>query len=831
VTVILLLTLVLLGQAAPQAAVTGLPPLAGRPVADALRAVGARGLTIVFADDLVRPDMLVRSAPRGATLADVVEEILAPYGLTTRRRADGALVVVLRFETAVDVASSQREAPARQASAVPAIQVRETPGGLENVFHTLQLLPGVTGTSDFGSRQSVRGGGPDENLIVMDDIELHNPYRLFGLVSGVNPDTVQRFELFSGAFSAKYGDRLSSLLQIETRDGRRDKRLQGSINVSLTDANIVLEGALPKQRGSWLLTTRRTYYDLVAGRLSSEVRRYPSFTDVQAKLAWQLPAHWHVTVHALGSRESTDARPNEQAGTTAADFDGAALARTRTSMAAATLERPFGRRAVFRSTASASALTDTFELKANTCIDALRTNTPEPIGLCLIPPTVGHAVHVRDWTLRNTMTSAIGTHHVVDAGAQVRKAKSRLSLAAVGDNFPAISLPGLGMLSIGHLPWHLDNEPFESSVDGDAISGWLEDRFRASSRLQFVPGLRADYVASTGETLVAPRFAASLGLGAKTRLTGAAGVHYQSPGYDKAFLGGGAFALNLSSPQAAALRSERAAQGVIGIERDFARGLGVRVEAYARRLDRLIVGRIESESERAQRVATYHPQFDRGFLGDIPVDPLITSVPANDGSGHAAGVEVLATRKAGAADTRLTGWLSYTYANADRRVYGLVYPFDYDRRHAASAVAQFRVSPRLTASAAVQAASGLPLTLPAGARVAALPGNTPGGRPIVFPFETIYGPVYALDYGAMSRINAARLPATARLDVRATFGPRDAAGHWTFYVDVINVTNRRSQLSVFSQLGYNPLGPRPVVSNTFGGGFPILPTFGIRRRF
>jgi hypothetical protein len=62
-------------------------------------------------------------------------------------------------------------------------------------------------------------------------------------------------------------------------------------------------------------------------------------------------------------------------------------------------------------------------------------------------------------------------------------------------------------------------------------------------------------------------------------------------------------------------------------------------------------------------------------------------------------------------------------------------------------------------------------------------------------------------------------------------GPRTPSGHWTFYVDVINVLNRRNSLSVFSELGYNPAGLRPVVVNTYGGGLPILPTFGVRWHF
>ena len=68
------------------------------------------------------------------------------------------------------------------------------------------------------------------------------------------------------------------------------------------------------------------------------------------------------------------------------------------------------------------------------------------------------------------------------------------------------------------------------------------------------------------------------------------------------------------------------------------------------------------------------------------------------------------------------------------------------------------------------------------------------------------------------------------VDLRATWRPRDPSGHWLFYVDVINVLNHRNRLSAASAVVFNPLGDRPEVENSFGGGLPILPTFGIRWR-
>lgn len=152
------------------------------------------------------------------------------------------------------------------AEAVRPVDVLRTPGALDNVFRTLHTLPGVMAADELGSRLAVRGGTPDQNLTMMDGVEVHDPFRLFGLASAFNPETIHKFALATGGFSVKYGDRLASLLVVENRDGRSG-RVGGTAALSATDGNVVLEGGLPgRTRGSWLATARRTYYDLVAER-------------------------------------------------------------------------------------------------------------------------------------------------------------------------------------------------------------------------------------------------------------------------------------------------------------------------------------------------------------------------------------------------------------------------------------------------------------------------------------------------------------------------------------------------------------------------------------
>ena len=218
-----------------------------------------------------------------------------------------ALLDRTRFTDEIEVTAqgSLARSPAPAELPVRPVEVQMVAGAADNVFRALHTLPGISVTTEFDSRMSVRGGGPDQNLTLMDGIEVHNPYRLFGLTSAFNPETVSDFELYAGAFSAKYGDRLSSLLVVANRPAGGNG-FHGSSTLSITDANILLEGGLPGPgSGTWLFTARRTYYDLVANKIVDA--DLPSFGDIQARADGTLGRGQRLTLFGLFSREATDA--------------------------------------------------------------------------------------------------------------------------------------------------------------------------------------------------------------------------------------------------------------------------------------------------------------------------------------------------------------------------------------------------------------------------------------------------------------------------------------------------------------------------------------------
>ncbi len=738
------------------------------------------------------------------------------------RRLDGYLLDRSRLQEQVEVRAEAGSGGGDAALPVRAADVLAVAGAAENVFRTLQTLPGVAAAEEFGSRISVRGGGPDQNLTLMDGVEVHNPFRLFGLTSAFNPETVRRFELFTGAFSAKYGDRLSSLLLVENRDGVSGAGWNGSISLGLTDANVVLEGGLPgTAKGSWLVTGRRTYYDLVAERFDDS--DLPSFADLQGRLAWEARPGQRLTLIGLRGREATDATfESEPAGeqgdfVTAADNDLVSLQ----------YDAALGKSGSSRTIAAWYRNTETLDVDTRFRNESKRSNAPgsgeESFAFSQVVFT--RELAVRDLSLRQELSLALSNRQLVETGIELHRLRTGVAWKIDGERNPSAAR-GSSVRGGASLPADL-----ESERDAFRFGAFAQHRWQMMRGLVLQPGLRFDYAGSNGRGSFSPRFTATLGSSA-TRARAAVGLFTQSPGYEKLAQADDFF--DLSEAKRLELRHERALHLVLGLERDVRPGLLLRAEAFYKRFGDLIAGRLETEAERRARVTSY--DFPRELLDQIPSEPQITTTPVNQGAGRAYGLDAYVARRASSPDTRVTGWASYTWTLAERDAYGRRYPFDYDRRHAFSLVAAWRASRKLDLAVTARAASGFPRTPVAGVRVAAKPdsgdGDGDGNTVELVPERDANGLlVWIEDRGGISDLNSARLPSFARVDARVSFRPRGPAGRWLFYLDVVNLLNRDNTGAYEAKLAYDPGADRPRFTETPSRGVPLLPSLGVRFRF
>jgi len=148
---------------------------------------------------------------------------------------------------------------------IPIEQIKSLPAlfGEVDVLKILQLMPGVQSGNEGSSGLYVRGGGPDQNLILLDGVPIYNVSHLFGFFSVFNADAINHVELIKGGFPARYGGRLSSVIDINMKEGNM-KKVKGEGSIGIIAAKATVEGPIVKDKTSFLISARRTYIDVLA---------------------------------------------------------------------------------------------------------------------------------------------------------------------------------------------------------------------------------------------------------------------------------------------------------------------------------------------------------------------------------------------------------------------------------------------------------------------------------------------------------------------------------------------------------------------------------------
>lgn len=165
-------------------------------------------------------------------------------------------------------------------------QVRKLPAlfGEIDIIKNIQMMPGVITAGEGNSSFFVRGGSADENLILIDEAPVYDPSHLFGLFSVFNADVIKDSELYKGGIPARFGGRLSSILEVRTKDGN-NRNFEVSGGIGTMASRLAVEGPIVKEKSSFIVSARRSYVDLIlkaAGEKNSVL-----FYDVNAKVNWK----------------------------------------------------------------------------------------------------------------------------------------------------------------------------------------------------------------------------------------------------------------------------------------------------------------------------------------------------------------------------------------------------------------------------------------------------------------------------------------------------------------------------------------------------------------
>ena len=192
-------------------------------------------------------------------------------------------------------------------------EIRRAPGSAGDVSRMLQVLPSVGMATDQRNDLIVRGGSPGEHLTVVDNIEIPNINHFptqgasGGVIGLLNTDLIADVSFSAGGFGVEHGDRLSSVMVVTQREGNRAE-LDGEISTSMAGAGLLLEGPLARGRGSWALSARRSYLELLAGLVGAigTGGAVPRYSDVQGMATYDISPTHRLQAFGLGGFDAID---------------------------------------------------------------------------------------------------------------------------------------------------------------------------------------------------------------------------------------------------------------------------------------------------------------------------------------------------------------------------------------------------------------------------------------------------------------------------------------------------------------------------------------------
>lgn len=613
--------------------------------------------------------------------------------------------------------------------------IKNLPPVLEpDVFRSIQLLPGVKAASDFSSGLYVRGGSPDQTLILLDETTVYNPSHFFGFFSTFNPDAVKDVRLYKGGYPAEFGGRLGSVLTVFNKDGNRNET-KGSVSLGLLASRISAEG--PTGSGSWMLAVRRSTLEPLLAVLRSTTDNVPDsfyFYDVNGKLNFDLSDNDRLSLAFYAGNDDVVFPFGEDA----------------------SIGLNYGNQTV--SGQWRRILSDRLFLKT-TATGSRYFNNPE---FEIAGTFFERNNNVYDISIKSDLEYLPDDRHTISAGIWAGNLTLRYS-----DSFDG-------------------SETFNTRIQSQYASAYLQDRWQLSEKWIATGGLRLDSFSEGDYIRLSPRLSGEFRPNSSIRLQAAYGRYYQFLTLisNEAFSG---FDLWLTTDEG--VPPAYGDQFVVGAKTVPFEGYGFDIELYYR---------------------TMRDLFE--------LDPFTSDVAGLDyselfrfGEGYAYGAEFFFEKQIG----NLTGFAGYTFGITRRKFPGFntditisspnarFYPPKYDRQHDMNLVLSYRLSSRWSTNAVFNYATGQAYTEPLGRTEFA---NVPWGN-------------IRRESFTIGRLNASRLPSYHRLDLSFSrqgnfFGMGEA--EWQF--QLINAYSRRNVWFYNFDFDENPVERNEVTL------LPILPS-------
>ncbi len=686
---------------------------------------------------------------------------------------------------------------------IPINQIKKIPAflGEKDVLRVLQLMPGVQKGSEGQTGIYVRGGGPDQNLIILDDAIVYNANHLFGFFSVFNGDALKSVELTKGGFPARFGGRLSSVIEMNMKEGNKEK-LTGEGGIGLISSRLTLEGPIrfnkkKNVRSSFLISARRTYLDVIAAPLikasqKDQIEKTTGgyyFYDLNAKINYEIGKKDKVYLSGYFGKDKFNTNTVSPTSTSQNGINwGNETATLRWNHLFT--QKLFG---------NLSLIYSRYKFNINSTQNAVDIVTELPSVFKL-----QYDSGIRDYSLKYDFDYFPNTKHAIKFGIQSIAHRFTPSAVVLQDS---------------------DIAKYETKIDNiDVIESgiYAEDVWQPIERLKMNLGIRlSNYHVSGADYLrPEPRFSAALKLSNSLAFKASYALMNQ---YVHLLTNTGlGLPTDLWVPTTDKIAPQQSQQIAAGFAKDFdKKGLTLTIEGYYKTMSNLI-------------------NYKEGASFLLFNDPTgATKVRWEDnvtaGKGWSYGTEFLLQKKVG----KFSGWAGYTlswtkWQFAELNFGKEFYP-RYDRRHDISLVGIYDIKPNITVSAVWVYGTGNALTVPLSRYNGYSNFNTSSGRnnnngnnpTVPTSANRLFQGRAVQEYGEK---NAFRAEPYHRLDVGVQFHKKKRRHERTWEISLYNAYNRKNPFFYQLNTKINTNNESVTVLERYSI-FPIVPSFSYNFKF
>ncbi len=649
-------------------------------------------------------------------------------------------------------------------------------GWAEDITRAVQRVPGIS-ANDFSAKFNVRGGDVDEVLVLLDGMQIYKPFHQKdfggGLFSTVDVETIAGLDLLTGGFTAEYGDRMSGVLDMKTKRAKEEKS-QTSIGLSLMNARVFSMGSLNHDKGSWLLSARRGYLDVINTLTGNQFKLRPKYYDLLGKVEYKLSHNHSLSAHVFLANDSykLDERIVEKGNAPNIDYLDTKYGNNYgwLTLDSFFLPQLYARTLLYGGGVTQKRFRNLFDDDPQAHLNSHTVDDDRDFKLLGLK---------QDWSYEASKK------FFLKLGVDVKRLDATFSYSRnVRNEF---------VTADQMLTYQVDSLDVHRTQGGHQLGSYLSSRLQIFNPLALEAGLRYDYSSYTGDKLWSPRVGMVFSFSNATSLRAGWGYYYQSQNIDD---------LRIEFGENSYYPAELSEHYVLGFEHRFNNGTQLRAEGYLKRISDL-----QDYYVTFANIDEFFPET-RDDLIKLIRDKATTK-----------GIELYVKHDTG---NKFSWWLSYVLSGATDHVTDLQYtgpllhqtgtlPRFWEQRHTANLDVNFRPNRKWHFNFAWQYRSGWPYTPFEVKRIARDDGTF----------------AYYHDWGLF---NSLRYPAYHRLDVRINRHFYSARGKITAFLHIINAYNHENVNNYdFSILEENADSFRYEIDTETW--FSILPFVGVSWEF